>query len=574
MARRIFWVYIILTFSLIVFLPSPSVFAEERIEGMAVLEMAFAGEELTQEQIESLTDDIRGRAAELTNFRIMTKDGILAILQGKHIDLKTCDEKCEIEVGRKLKADMLVASRILVSEKIFYIRLKLYDVPLASIVRTADRECKKCSFDKLKQAVKDAVQDMCLGEAEKGRGALLIETKPFGASVILDGTPMGQTAEGRPLFFSGLMPGKHKLRADHPDYDPAHQDVKVAPDIMGKVVLELAPKPGKLTISTSPVKARLTIDDKEVGETPQSAFLPPGEHTLKVAVKGYKSQEKKVFLAANSFTRVTFDLETQPDKKKVQSNEAIGGPMVLIPAGEFMMGCNEAVEKNICKDDEKPYHKVYLDAYYIDKHEVTMEEYQKCVSAEKCKKLDESECDTWTGKEKITGGKRLLGVFKKDTNPVVCVSWDNTNSYCSWAGKRLPTEAEWEKAARGTDGRKYPWGKEKENCKYAVMDDGVKGCGRDSTWAVCSKPKGNSPYGLCDMAGNVREWVQDWYDEKYYQGPPTNNPQGPLSGEFRVVRGGAWRGFSWELRVSNRSRDRDSLTYNDKGFRCARSASE
>ena len=227
--------------------------------------------------------------------------------------------------------------------------------------------------------------------------------------------------------------------------------------------------------------------------------------------------------------------------------------MVYVPAGEFMMGCNSKVD-DACDDDEKPYHEVYLDAYYIDKYEVTQGEYDKCVQA--------GECDENEKYDGFTGSKQ----------PVVGVDWKDAKTYCEWAGKRLPTEAEWEKAARGTDGRIYPWGNEEPTCEYAVFDPpgGENGCGRDKTWDVGSKPKGASPYGALDMAGNVWEWVADWYDGDYYGRSGNRNPEGPNNGKSRVVRGGGWYYFANNMRASTRLWfDPEDRSYGG-GFRCSR----
>ena len=234
----------------------------------------------------------------------------------------------------------------------------------------------------------------------------------------------------------------------------------------------------------------------------------------------------------------------------------VTGGMVLIPSGSYWMGCNRAVDDE-CASDESPYHEVTLSGYYIDKTEVTQSEYKKCVDAGEC---DTPSCD-WDP----TG---------TPNRPVACVDWTQAGEYCAWAGKRLPTEAEWEKAARGTDGRKYPWGNEDATCEYAVMDDGTdNGCGTDSTWEVCSKsPAGDSPYGLCDMAGNVWEWVSDWYDFGYYTNSPASNPTGPVSGSGRVIRGGSFYTHDdADLRASNRDDYDPSDVLDDLGFRCARS---
>ncbi|OGP59482.1 MAG: hypothetical protein A2V67_10775 [Deltaproteobacteria bacterium RBG_13_61_14] len=197
--------------------------------------------------------------------------------------------------------------------------------------------------------------------------------------------------------------------------------------------------------------------------------------------------------------------------------------------------------------NEEPAHRVSLDAFYIDKFEVTQGEYKECVRAGSCK--DNKKYDGFTG----------------DRQPVVGVTWNQAKAYCEWAGKRLPTEAEWEKAARGTDGRMYPWGNQKASCELANYDD----CKMEKTWPVGTKPDGASPYGALDMAGNVWEWVADWYEENYYSHSPNKNPTGSASGSGRVLRGGSWFDYPGSLHASNRVTGGPDLEYFYGGFRCS-----
>jgi len=235
--------------------------------------------------------------------------------------------------------------------------------------------------------------------------------------------------------------------------------------------------------------------------------------------------------------------------------------MVYVPAGEFTMGSDEG------DSDEKPVHTVYLDAFYIDKTEVTNAQYQKCVEAGACQAP--TICD-W--------GEPTYGDASKADHPVVCVSWDGAKAYCEWAGKRLPTEAEWEKAARGTDGRVYPWGNTFDGSRLNFCDRNCESDWKDSdaddgyaqTALVGSYPQGASPYGALDMAGNVGEWVADWYDSGYYSQSPARNPPGPDSGESRVLRGGSWSGAPLYVRCAIRFWINPDLRYSNLGFRCAR----
>lgn len=242
--------------------------------------------------------------------------------------------------------------------------------------------------------------------------------------------------------------------------------------------------------------------------------------------------------------------------------------MCLVPAGPFLMGCNQAVDLD-CDFDENPLHEVTLSAYRIDKYEVTVADFAKCVDAGVCTHLatcvhdepspDDAQC-SW-------------GVPGRELYPMHHVDCEDAKDYCAWAGKRLPSEAEWEKAARGTDGRKYPWGIAPASCEYAVMMavEGAPGCDEGHTLPVGSKPAGASPYGVMDMAGNVWEWVHDWYRDDYYVISPEIDPQGPDSGVSRGLRGGAYNYGALNMRVSDRDRPNWYDTLNSNiGFRCAK----
>jgi serine/threonine-protein kinase len=223
-------------------------------------------------------------------------------------------------------------------------------------------------------------------------------------------------------------------------------------------------------------------------------------------------------------------------------------PMVLVPAGDFTMG-------SIHYDNEKPIHTVYLDAFWIDKYEVTNALYKKCVDAGKCTLPKETQSYTHNS---------YFGNAQFDNYPVIYVSWERAKIYCEWAGKRLPTEAEWEKAARGTDGRVYPWG----NSFDKNLLNSFEG-GKGVTTVVGSYPGGASPYGIMDLSGNVWEWVADWYGS--YPSGLQRNPTGPSSGQSRVLRGGACFDNSSNARAANRNLGGSTYSNADVGFRCARS---
>ena len=231
-----------------------------------------------------------------------------------------------------------------------------------------------------------------------------------------------------------------------------------------------------------------------------------------------------------------------------------GIEMVLVPAGEFPMGGSDLS----AEADEKDVHTVTLDAYYIDKFEVTNAAYAACVE-------DDAACKPPIQDDSFTRSD-YYGVEEYDDYPAVYINWTMANAYCEWRGARLPTEAEWEKAARGTEERLYPWGSGID-CQKANYY-GPNGC-YGGTTQVGSYEEGKSQYGAYDMAGNVWEWVADWYSETYYLTSPTTNPTGPDSGQSRVLRGGSWNRQEFDVRVSNRNKYGPTYFNFDIGFRCA-----
>lgn len=222
---------------------------------------------------------------------------------------------------------------------------------------------------------------------------------------------------------------------------------------------------------------------------------------------------------------------------------------VLVPAGEFEMGTDE---KNAQKN--RPAHRVALPSFWIDQTEVPNEAYAKCVEAGAC---------THPG----GAANPFFDKAKYAKHPVVYVSWNAADAYCRWAGRRLPTEAEWEKAARGTDGRNYPWGNNSPDERLVNFDLGL-----GAPLPVDRYTLGASPYGALNMAGNVREWVADWFHEFYYIVSPRENPQGPPSGDLKSLRGGSYLDGEFEIRVFNRFSHEPLSGGINRGFRCASDA--
>ncbi len=248
-------------------------------------------------------------------------------------------------------------------------------------------------------------------------------------------------------------------------------------------------------------------------------------------------------LAAITLLIISFPSQVQPEPGQTPP-----GGMAYVPAGKFLMG------SDLYQRDERPARPVKLGAFYIDITEVTYGEYMRCVRKRKCRRPR-------FGKAAGRGFPR-----PRSNWPVVGINWKGAESYCRWKNKRLPTEAEWEKAARGNTGNPYPWGN-MVDCKHANY---VR-CGIKHPVEVGSYPKGKSPYGALDMAGNAQEWVADWYQPGYYKNAPQTDPKGPDSSKKKVLRGGSYD-YVWSaVRTSYRFADFPGNHDNGYGFRCAAS---
>jgi formylglycine-generating enzyme required for sulfatase activity len=254
--------------------------------------------------------------------------------------------------------------------------------------------------------------------------------------------------------------------------------------------------------------------------------------------------------------------------------------LVYVPEGPFLMG--SADNDADADEDEQPQHRVNLDAFWIDQTEVTNAMFAGFLNSQGNQTEGGA---TWLDADdeqvliELVGGE-WLATSGYDNHPVVVITWYGAVAYCQWAGRRLPTEAEWEKAARGPDGSIYPWGDEFDSSLANVDDEtryddykvtcGPRGCdGFERSAPVGSFPDGVSLYGALDMAGNIWEWVADLFSEEYYDQSPVNNPIGPSSGDARSFRGGSWINTAKFIRSTNRGNDSPDLSANGLGFRCA-----
>ena len=418
------------------------------------------------------------------------------------------------------------------------------------------------------------------GEALSTIATLNVTSTPSGATVHLNGIVIGKTPLRGYQIETGVRRQKQvTVRLDYDGYKSRTTTLtlKGGQSVPWTVQLEKFTTIATLRVTSTPNGASVYLDGAAIGKTPLRNYeVDTGakrEKRVELGVEfaGYTPQVRSVVLKAGQEVPWDVQLEKQATPQQGAHTSTIigkdGAEMVLIPAGDFQMGSNSRYGLN----HAKPVHTVYVDAFYMDKYEVTNAQFKAFVDANP--QWEKEKYHNWDYLQHWTGNSYPSG---RGSHPVVYVSWYAAMAYAQWAGKRLPTEAEWEKAARGgLVGKKYPWGNEIDSSKANY----------NANRFVDPIPVGRyapNGYGLYDMAGNVSEWCLDKLDANFYARSPRQNP---LAGEMtlrevivnyknvttsRVLRGGSWGNDAWFLRVASRVPQSPSLSSFAIGFRCAR----
>jgi formylglycine-generating enzyme required for sulfatase activity len=309
------------------------------------------------------------------------------------------------------------------------------------------------------------------------------------------------------------------------------------------------PKTGQLVVETPP-EAEVYLDDQYMGRATAEGRVvigaaKPGEHNLRVSLTGKKDFRRSVTVLGGQEASVEARLESvAPTAGQVRENRKDGLRYVWIPPGNFMMGCSPG--DSACRGDEKPSHQVTISkGLWLGQTPVTVSAYRRYAGA--------------TGKDMPTAPDFNSG-WSNQEMPIVMVTWDDAVAYCTWAGGRLPTEAEWEYAGRAGSAE----------ARYSPIDEVAWYSGNSGGKTHDVAQKRANAFKLYDMLGNVWEWVNDWYGENYYAAAPEGDPQGPSSGRYRVLRGGSWDVNAGDVRVSSRRWNKPAPRTDNYGFRCAR----
>jgi formylglycine-generating enzyme required for sulfatase activity len=601
---------------------------------VAVLDFLNSSD-LPEKQVKFLSELVRGVVKKNLPddlYQIITKEKIDEMLVLKKLSVKDCTGTCEIELARKIGADYFINGELQRLDDELILLVKLYSAGKSSFLNSAEISGKK--IGDLKKAMGQQIPTMLeklpgvipllppptslatssgldqsipsyqpssasgkeAAPAMVGAGQAILNfsTEPGGAEVRLNGKLVGQTTPAYQK--TDLKPGKYRLELRLANYRVQSQDIELKADLNALGLFRLEPELGKLTVVVEPatVGVKISLDGVEKGEAPlMLSAIPAGSHELRAQGQGWAGQVTVQVRADATITAVV------PLKKSGLVD------MVAVKGGCFEMGSNDG------DNDEKPVHRVCVGDFSLSKTEVTRGQWAKFVAesgysteAERNISFEGCYVDNGSGNWGYQAGTswRNTNFSQGDNEPVVCVSWHDAAKFANWlsrkdgraecydegnwqlrsgcAGYSLPSEAEWEYAARcGAKGYRYAWGNENPSGRRGgnVGDESLKRkyanftifAGYDDGY-VYTAPVGSfdpNCYGLYDMTGNVWEWVNDWKNDLYYANSPSSDPQGPSTGSNRVLRGGSWGIDPQNCRAANRGRGVPSKRGDGLGFR-------
>jgi len=378
---------------------------------------------------------------------------------------------------------------------------------------------------------------------ERRKGKLTVFSEPRDARVLLDGRDLGRT----PVSLE-VEAGPYTLKLTKEGYKPHEEPLSLPADKETRTRIALRSTQGTLDVTSTPPGATVEIGGTPRGQTPLTLALEEGTYPLRLRLPRHRTATRQAEIAGERITRVSVDLTPGPNPGDHERRGTDTAEMVYIPAGSFTMGDTHGDGDR----DERPVHQVFVNAFWLDRTEVTNAQFARFAGT-----------GTYTPE-----GEWQREAVGKDQHPVVDVTWHDAVAYCRWAGKRLPTEAEWEYAARGTDGRKYPWGNTWEEGRARYYGNGAN----ETTAAVGSYPAGASLLAVLDLAGNAWEWTSSRY--KPYPYSSTDGREDTSASGTRVARGGSWIDRDWLLRSAYREQVVSTSAFHTRGFRCAQDVRE